>query len=236
MKKVTKSLCRALLVLLCLGVLCGACVLGLDLYVRRTTGGDILTVQEAAELTDIDAIVVLGCQVRPDGTPSLMLQDRVDKSVELYKAGAASKIIMSGDHHTQDYDEPGKMKEVAVSQGVEARDVFQDHGGLSTYETMYRAKEVFGAKRVVIVTQRYHLYRSLYIAQALGLEAYGVPALEVNYPGQTYRDVREILARCKDVVKSISQPLPTYLGKAVDLDGDGGVTDDWPGAQLLGQE
>ena len=227
---------RALGVLLCLCLLGGALVLGLNGYVRHVGGEAILTGQEAAELKDIDAIVVLGCQVRPDGTPSLMLQDRIDKSVELYKAGAASTILMSGDHHTQDYDEPGKMKEVAVGQGVEARDVFQDHGGLSTYETMYRAKEVFGAQRVLIVTQRYHLYRSLYIAQALGLEAWGVPALEVNYPGQTYRDVREILARCKDVVKSISQPLPTYLGKAVDLDGDGGVTDDWPGAQLLGQE
>ena len=102
-----------------------------------------------------------------------------------------------------------------------------DHAGFSTYESIYRAKEIFGAERIVVITQEYHLYRALYIADALGLEAYGVASDQRTYSGQTMRDVREILARNKDFLTSLFKPKPTYLGETISLDGSGDVTNDY---------
>ena len=102
-----------------------------------------------------------------------------------------------------------------------------DHAGFSTYESIFRAKEIFGADKVVIVTQEYHLYRALHIADALGVEAYGVSADLNAYGGQTMRDLREILARNKDFLSGIFKPNPTYLGKPISLEGSGDVTNDY---------
>lgn len=184
----------------------------------------LLTAQEAAQLEGADCILVLGCQVKSDGTPSLMLKDRLDRGVELYQLGAAPKLLMSGDHGQPDYDEVGTMKQYAMDAGVPSSDVFMDHAGFSTYESMYRAKEVFQAKKVIIVSQEYHLYRAIYIAQALGLDAYGLAADGQDYAGQWSRDAREVLARVKDFFISIWKPQPTYLGEAVPVSGDGDVT------------
>ena len=140
-----------------------------------TTRDHIVDEQTAAAF-DADAIVVLGASVKPDGTPSGILQDRLDDGIALYFAGAAPKIIMSGDNGTESYNECWAMKRYAVSKGVPSEDVFCDHAGFSTYETMYRARHVFGAERVVVATQTYHLYRALYDAQGMGMEAIGVPS------------------------------------------------------------
>ena len=101
-----------------------------------------------------------------------------------------------------------------------------DHAGFSTYESIYRAKDIFEAKKVVIVTQEYHLYRALYIANQLGLEAYGVGADPRQYVGATYRELREILARDKDFIKCIFKPEPTYLGDTIPVSGNGDITND----------
>ena len=101
-----------------------------------------------------------------------------------------------------------------------------DHAGFSTYESLYRARDVFQARRVIVVTQPYHLSRALYIADALGLEAWGVGADGENYPGQSYRDAREVLARVKDWVYCLTQPEPTYLGEVTPVSGDGNATND----------
>jgi vancomycin permeability regulator SanA len=118
------------------------------------------------------------------------------------------------------------MKTCAIDAGVPSEDIFMDHAGFSTYESVYRAKEIFGAKKIVIVTQEYHLHRALYIANALGIEAYGVSADLRTYAGQTKRDVREVLARIKDMGYSLFKPQPTYLGEPISLDGSGDVTND----------
>ena len=133
---------------------------------------------------------------------------------------------MSGDHGRADYDEVDAMKAYAVDAGVPSADVFMDHAGFSTYETIYRARDVFCARKVIIVTQEYHLYRALYIARQLGLEAYGVDADYRTYVGQLARDVREILARAKDVGTCILLPEPTYLGEAIPIWGSGELTHD----------
>lgn len=145
-----------------------------------------------------DCIIVFGCGLKADGTPSDMLRDRLVTGIDAYNKGLADKIIMSGDHGRKDYDEVNVMKSFAVEHGVKSEDVFMDHAGFSTYESLYRAKEIFEAETVVCVTQKYHLYRALYIAKSLDIRAVGISADIHEYKGQYARETREILARTKD--------------------------------------
>ena len=200
-------------------------VFGLDLYVKQTTRKQILEKAEYSKLEDVDCILILGAGIWGD-KPSPMLEDRLLEGISLYKKGVAPKIIMSGDHSKEDYDEVNIMKNFAIEQGVPSEDIFMDHAGFSSYESIYRAKEIFKAKKIIIVTQKYHLYRALYIANKLGLEAYGVNSDPRRYAGQLYRDIREILARNKDVIKCIFKPEPTYLGDTIPVSGNGNVTND----------
>ena len=155
-----------------------------------------------------------------------MLYDRLQRSVEMYEAGVSDRLLMTGDHGREGYDEVDTMKGFAVEAGIPSECVFMDHAGFSTYESMYRAKAIFGAQKVLIVTQGYHLYRAVYIARQLGLEAYGVDADYRGYSGQTARDVREVLARVKDVGSCIFKPEPTYLGEPIPIWGNGELTHD----------
>lgn len=189
-----------------------------------TTRDDIVDQQTAAAF-DADAIVVLGASVRPDGTPSGILQDRLDDGIALYFAGAAPKIIMSGDNGTESYNECWAMKRYAVSQGVPSEDVFCDHAGFSTYETMYRTRHVFGAERIVVATQTYHLYRALYDAQGVGMEAIGVPSDYGEYANQSWYDIREVFARTKDFFQVLFSVPSTFVGDPISLDQSGDVTD-----------
>ncbi len=145
--------------------------LGINLFVIASTKENIITEDEAKEIKDIDCILILGAGVRGNN-PSPMLEDRLLQGIELYKRGVAKKIIMSGDHGSKNYDEVNVMKNFAIEHGVPSEDIFMDHAGFSSYESMYRAKEIFGVKTAIVVTQKYHLYRSLYIAKRLGIEAW----------------------------------------------------------------
>ena len=145
--------------------------LGINLFVIASTKENIITEDEAKEIKDIDCILILGAGVWGD-KPSPMLEDRLLQGIELYKRGVAKKIIMSGDHGSKNYDEVNVMKNFAIEHGVPSEDIFMDHAGFSSYESMYRAKEIFGVKTAIVVTQKYHLYRSLYIAKRLGIEAW----------------------------------------------------------------
>ena len=219
-----KWLRRILCILLACALLGGVALLAVNGHVKHSAKKWLLTAEEAAELEQADCILVLGCGVRPNGAPSLMLQDRLDMGLRIYELGAAPKLLMSGDHGTVDYDEVNAMKDYAMEAGVPSEDVFMDHAGFSTYESMYRARDVFCAEKVIIVSQQYHLYRAVYDARALGLEAYGVAAEDVAYLGQTLRDVREILARNKDFFYCLLRPQPTFLGEAIPVSGDGNAT------------
>jgi len=180
-----------------------------------------LITEEAARELGADCILVLGAGLRPDGTPNLMLRDRLDKGIELYRAGAAPKLLLSGDNGQEQYDEVNAMKKYALDAGVPPEDIFLDHAGFSTYESMYRARDVFLVKKPIVITQKYHQYRALYTARGLGLEAYGVIAKPQAYAGQTQRELREVLARNKDFLQVIFKPRPTYLGEAVPISGSG---------------
>ena len=213
-------------VLICLAIIGIVTVIGINNHVKNVGGRNIITPEEATKIDDIDCIVVLGCQVKDDGKPSDMLADRLTRGIELYNQGVAPKIIMSGDHGQKEYDEVNTMKQVAVDAGIPSNDIFMDHAGFSTYESLYRAKEIFEADKIIVVTQKYHLYRTMYIAEKLGIEAYGVNADYHTYWGQSNRDTREILARCKDFIKTIFKPEPKYLGDAIPVSGDGDITND----------
>lgn len=198
----------------------------INVCVKNIASKNMITQSEADELKDVDCILVLGCLVKNDGNPSDMLADRIKRGIALYEQGSAPKIIMSGDHGTKEYDEVNTMKQIAIDSGIPSSDIFMDHAGFSTYESLYRAKEIFGADKIIIVTQEYHLYRALYIADKLGIEAYGVSSDYREYSGQLKRDVREILARCKDFVIAATKPKPTYLGETIPITGDGDLTND----------
>lgn len=224
--KSKKRLLIILIICISISVIGASILLGLNAYVKGVAKADIITPEEAVNLENVDCIIVLGCLVKSDGSPSDMLSDRLERGIDLYKKGAAPKIIMSGDHGRADYDEVNAMKQIAVDSGIPSSDVFMDHAGFSTYESIYRAKEIFEADKIIIVTQEYHLYRALYIAEKLGIEAYGVNSDYRTYWGQSKRDAREILARCKDFCNMIFKPEPTYLGEKIPVSGDGNLTND----------
>ncbi|MDO5590322.1 MAG: ElyC/SanA/YdcF family protein [Lachnospiraceae bacterium] len=190
------------------------------------TTRNLIKKETAVKNQNADCILVLGAGVKKDNSPSLMLRDRLDRAIKLYKDGAAPKLLMSGDHGRKNYDEVQVMKDYAIEQGVPSSDIFMDHAGFSTYDSMYRAKSVFQVKNMIVVSQKYHLYRALYSAKGLGVKATGIPAKEVRYNGQLYRDLREVLARDKDIVTVLSKKKPKYLGDIVPITGDGDVTND----------
>lgn len=225
-KKAKKILRVIVTVLVCLGIFGVSTVVCINVYVKTSVSDRILSAQDAAALEDVDCILVLGCLVHSDGSPSHMLEDRIQGGISLYKQGAAPKLLMSGDHGQTDYDEVATMKRIAVDAGVPSQDVFMDHAGFSTYESMYRARDVFQAQKIIIVTQEYHLYRAIYIAQQMGLDAYGVASDYREYAGQWHRDLREVLARNKDFAMCLLKPKPTFLGEAIPVSGDGDLTND----------
>ncbi len=200
-------------------------ILGTNFFVIFTTKKNILSEEQVSSNSDIDCILVLGAGVWQN-KPSHMLEDRLLQAVLLYKNNVASKIIVSGDHGQEDYDEVNVMKSFLIEHGIPSEDIFMDHAGFSSYDSIYRAKEIFKVKKLVIVTQKYHLYRSIYIAKSLNLTAYGVASNPRSYSGQIFREIREILARNKDVVKCIFKPNPKYLGETIPVSGNGDITND----------
>ena len=205
--------------------------LSVNAYVVNSTKDKILTAEESAELEDVDCILVLGAGVHGT-TLSHMLEDRVKTGINLYELGSAPKILMSGDHGSDDYDEVNAMKSYAKEQGVPSEDIFMDHAGFSTYESMYRARDVFGCKKIIIISQKYHLYRAIYVAEYLGLEAYGVDSQLRPYAVDTniYNTIREFLARNKEFIYVRLNPKPTYLGELIPINGNGDITNDKEGA------
>ena len=224
MKKILKNKIfkKIIIAILCICLLGGIAVVGINAYMISYANKYILT-EEDLKSEDFDCIMVLGAGLW-DGEPSPMLQERLDFGLIAYETECSGKLLMSGDHGRKEYDEVNKMKEVAIQNGVPADNVFMDHAGFSTYESMYRARDVFQVEKMVIVTQEYHLYRAVYNARKLGIDAYGFAADRLEYP--IYNDVREALARLKDFFYCIVEPEPTYLGEVIPISASGSLTDD----------
>jgi SanA protein len=217
-----KKLFIGLLILMLVSIVA---VVSINTYIKVSVKDKIITVEEATSL-DADCILVLGAGVGGNEKPSRMLEDRLLQGIELYKNGASDRLLMSGDHGRKEYDEVNVMKKFAIDRDIVSEHIFMDHAGFSTYESLYRAKEIFKADKIIIVTQKYHLYRALYIAKKLGIDAYGVASNPRNYAGQKSRDLREFLARVKDFLYVIVKPEPTYLGEAISVNGNGDATND----------
>jgi SanA protein len=223
--KLTKKVSMVLIILLIASALALACLLIINAYVKSSVKGKMITADEGVEL-EADCILVLGAGVWDDGRPSHMLEDRLLQGIELYKNGVSNRLLMSGDHGRKEYDEVNVMKQFAIDRNVASEHIFMDHAGFSTYESLYRAKDIFEASKIIIVTQEYHLYRALYIAEKLGLKAYGVASEPRQYVGQEYRELREVLARVKDFFAVVFKPEPRYLGETRPVSGNGDLTND----------
>ena len=200
MKKHTKII---LIFALCIAIVCGGVVLAANVFTVNSVRERIIFVEEASNIENVDYILILGCGVKPDGTPSDMLRDRLRRGCEVYGECDGVKILLSGDGARDGYDEITPMINFCLEHGVREEDIIGDRYGVSTYESVRRAREEFGAKRILIVTQKYHLYRAMFIAQRLGVDAYGVGADLHTYAGQTFRDVREVIARTKDFIVTL---------------------------------
>ncbi len=179
------------------------------------------------EVKDADCIMVLGAYVRRNGEPGSMLNDRLVKAYEIHENTAIKKVLLTGDHGQKEYDEVNAMRRFMEEKGMAKEDIFLDHAGFSTYESIYRASEIFKVHKMVIVTQEYHLPRALYIADKLGIEAVGVAAHPYSYPGMPRYKIREYLARTKDfIMVNFLKLEPTYLGEAIPVSGDGRLSQD----------
>ncbi len=228
-------LSRVIFTLIKIAVIALVVVIGVNVYVVKSTEDNIVVAyetpeahiarDEAEKLSSIepDCIMVLGASVNADGTPSPMLRDRLDTAIDLYHSGVASKLLLSGDNGQIVYNEVQAMKNYAMDAGVDESDIFLDHAGFSTYESVYRAKYIFEVDSMIVVTQTYHLYRTLYGCERMGISAMGVASDQYTYAGQEVREVREVMARDKDVVKWIFKPQPTFLGEAVPITGSGDI-------------
>ena len=220
MKKVHKII--IIMIILIMFLIIG--LFTINFIVISKTKDSIISREDAAK-KEVDCILILGAGVWGK-SPSPMLEDRLLEGISLYNEGKCKKILMSGDHSRADYDEVNVMKKFAMDRGVSSSDIFMDHAGLSTYDSIYRAKEIFDVKKLIIVTQEYHLYRALYIAKELGLEVYGVKSNPREYAGQSMRNLREIIARDKDFIMCLIKPNPKFLGEKIPIQGNGDDTND----------
>lgn len=184
-------------VLLSLVMLVGIGVLIINAAMVDATDEMVLEISEL-EGEGVDCVLILGAGLKADGTPNHMLEDRLKVGIEAAKKLGVKYILMSGDDSGEYYNEPAAMKKYAMEQGVPEDMILLDGKGFSTFESITRAGDVYGFDNVVVITQEYHLYRALHIADRCDIEAVGVSADLRPYRKQIVYDVRELLARVKD--------------------------------------
>ncbi len=218
-------MCLLLASALWLGFLGVSAMAVCNFVVIETADEYVLPFDEAVKIEDVDCIIVLGAGVKEDGTMSYVLSERVRLGAELYLADASDRLLLSGDHSREDYNEVGAMKDYMLSRDIPANVVFTDHAGFDTYDTMYRAKEIFKAKKVLIVTQQFHISRAVFIARSLGLEAYGVCCDEDARYFNLMTDIREFCARPKYLLDAIIKPEPKFMGEEIPIWGEASASD-----------
>jgi len=222
-RKKKQLLIGALCALVLLSALGIAALWGMNTYVEQIGAQDLTAIEDVGQA---DAVIILGAAVY-NGRPSATLARRLNKGLEVYQNSAVPKIIVSGDNGTRHYNEVDAMRNYLMERGVPAEDIFMDHAGFNTYDSMVRAKEVFQVNRAVVVTQYQHLLRSLYIARRVGLSACGVDAGGYNEIEMRQQFWREALARVKAVLQcEITKPQPKYLGEPIPVSGSGLATEE----------
>ncbi len=204
-----KAFFKVIGVLFCIGLIILSLVFSIN--TKITLSSQLRIYDDFSSLSDYDCVLILGAGVKADGSPTLMLADRLERGVELYNAGVSDVLFMTGDSVKPEYDETSAMVDFAEERDVPSGDIMVDRYGISTYDSLFRAKEYYGYEKIVIVTQRYHMYRALYLADALGIDAVGVCARDVRYTGQILRDVRELFANVKALGSTAMKPSPAYM-------------------------
>lgn len=185
------------IIVLCVFIIGISAFSAVNIYIVSYAKPYIISEAEAESLNK-DCVIALGAQVYSDGTPYHQLYDRVKIASEIFLENSGKKLLLSGDsQQSEKYDEISAMKKVAADFGVNEEDMLDDPFGLNTYSSMERLKDVFGFSSAVIVTQQYHIYRSIYIARKMGIEAYGVCSDPREYATIVYNEARESLARIK---------------------------------------
>ena len=224
MGKIFRLMFRILLIMFGIGVVTLVAVVLIDAHVARIGRAKIVVLPD---VRPADCVIVPGAQVFANGQPSQMLKDRLDVAVAIFKTGRTNRILVSGDHGQVEYDEVDTMRNYLLAQGVPAECIFMDHAGFDTYDTMYRARDVFQIQKAIVVTQEFHLLRALYIGQQLGLDVHGVASDPRVYARADFYRLREYLARSKAFIEcEITHPQPRFLGEKIPISGDGRVTID----------
>lgn len=192
-----------------------AAVLVVNIVVGASTKQYIFN--DVSKVSKAEVAVILGAAIFPNGALTQILKDRVDMAIALYKSGKVSKILVSGDNGTVSHNEVDPVGRYLLLNGIPDQDVFLDHAGFDTYSTMYRARDIFKTKSIIITTQAFHLPRAVFIARGLGLEAYGVSADVVTPLFKNY--IREIFANEKAVLDLITNRTPKFLGEEIPITG-----------------
>lgn len=232
MAKLKRILIKCVLIIVCIALLGVMVSIFINYAVKNDTKDDIIytaTDYEEIKKSVVDemlefgpeCIIVLGAGIKDSETPTPMLQDRLDLGIELYKKGVAPKLLLSGDNGQVEHNEIHVMLSYAKEAGVPEEDIFCDHAGFSTYDSMYRAESIFGVKKAIVVTQTYHEYRALYVGKKLGLEVKGAASDQESYKGQSLRDFREFLARNKDFFKVMVRANSQLGGEEIPISGSG---------------
>lgn len=214
-KKYIKVLKKMMVTFICILViiLCGALVIINNVQAK----GEKRIVTKDTLPEKVDAIIVLGAGVREDGTPSDILTDRLSTSLDILNMGVEGKLLLSGDHGREGYNEVGTMKDyILKNSNIKEKDIFLDHAGFSTYDSIYRAKDIFKVESAIIVTNEYHLPRALYLAEKLGIDAYGYTSDKREYYYMDAYKKREKIAQLKDFLfVNVLKPEPKFLGDSI---------------------
>ena len=215
MSKTMKRLFLFLLLVTIIGIIS---TIFINIYMINSTKNQIIKIDKLSDNLEVDAILILGCKAYED-RPSLMLAKRLERGIDIYNK-LHTKILLSGDHGRKEYDEVDVMTDYIIDSKISSNDIFQDHAGFNTYDSIYRAKYIFDIKKMIIVTQEYHMYRALYLANKLEIDAIGVVADDIPQKGVMLKnEIREILSRDKNFFKGIIKPKSKYLGEKISIKG-----------------
>lgn len=190
----------------------------INTYIINSTKSQIFAIQD--NVTARQTALLLGARVYDDGRLSHVMEDRALTAIQLYQSGKVDKILISGDHGTSGYDEVNTIKDYLINQNVPQENIFTDHAGFDTYDSIYRARDIFEVDSMIIVTQKFHLPRAVYIANSLGVKSIGVVADRREYRDKERNQIRESVARIKAFLNVILKAEPKFLGNKIPITGD----------------
>lgn len=190
----------------------------------ESTAGQVMTLDSALPA---QAALLPGARVYSDGDVSPIVADRIAMTYRLYAKNKVKRILISGDHGQKHYDEVNTIRQKLLDLGIPAQDLFMDHAGFNTYDSIYRARDIFQVRSLIIVTQKFHLNRALYLANVMGVPAQGVVADRRRYRSHRYNEFREFFARPANLIRSrLLKQKPRFLGAVIPISGDGRQTED----------